>query len=58
MEIHCANCNKEINIGDLCVVVKDNYLLRNYFEARGYVFCDSDCLMQYLSADEEEWQDE
>ena len=56
MTINCANCNKEIKEGDLCIVVKDNFLLRNYFEARGYVFCEQDCLCQYISADEEEWE--
>ena len=57
MSINCANCGKKIEEGDLCVVVKDNFLLVEYFEARGYVFCDPDCLMRYLSAEEEEWID-
>ena len=57
MSINCANCGKEIREGDLCVIVKDNVLLREYFEARGYVFCDTDCLMGYLSADEQGWED-
>lgn len=56
MSIHCANCNKEIHEGDECVVVKDNFLLVEYFEARGYVFCNAECLMEYISAEEEEWE--
>lgn len=57
MGICCANCNKQINEGDECIVVKDNFLLFHYFEVRGNVFCDDECLKNYLSADDEEWND-
>lgn len=58
MSINCANCNNAIQEGDECVIVRDNFLLVNYFEARGYVFCDNECLLNYISADETYWEDE
>lgn len=56
--INCANCGKRINEGDECIAVKDNYLLVNYFEKDGYVFCSDDCLKEYLSAYEGYWCDD
>jgi hypothetical protein len=54
--IYCAMCTKEIKEGDFYWHIGDNFLQANYFDADiDNVFCSEDCMLESLSAIEEEY---
>ncbi|MGC6767586.1 hypothetical protein [Enterococcus sp. LJL51] len=49
----CAHCQKELS--DSFVTVRDNFLIVKFFQfadGEDNIFCDNDCLANYLSAEE------
>lgn len=53
----CAHCQKDIggdNFSNSYLTVRDNFMIVTFFQFEGgqdNIFCDSDCLANYLSAE-------
>ena len=51
-ESRCAQCEKVFD--DECLTVRDNHMVVNFFQfddGRDNMFCDANCLAEYLSAE-------